>query len=210
MAYKMSSMLGFMQKEVRVYSEQDISTDERWRKFLDNESFNITSGKFNAIVVLVNPAQGQLKVEIITKGKILTACFANGSQAQAENSKQINDRIYNIYEMLYGYKFAEKKALFGFSKPAANGSASFDDHNSKITVEEAEYFSKVVPTKTNPLFAVFAFVRYYILLEKYKAVAKFNFEHKAIDKKVDQIMEQANDEELTNYFKAAILSLVCV
>lgn len=61
-----------------------------------------------------------------------------------------------------------------------------------------------------PIYGVFAFYRYYVLQDKYKAIVKFNLDHQAYFSKRDQIMETVNDGDLREYWKACILSFVCV
>lgn len=56
MAYRMRSLLGFMQKEVRVWAESELDTEQKWKSFLENDSFKISEGKFNAIILLTNPS----------------------------------------------------------------------------------------------------------------------------------------------------------
>lgn len=55
MAYRMRSLLGFMQKYVRVWAESELDTDQKWKQFLENDSFKISEGKFDAIILLSSP-----------------------------------------------------------------------------------------------------------------------------------------------------------
>lgn len=139
-------------------------------------------------------------------------CFASGSnQTIAEKSKDIQSKILNIYEMQNGKKFAKPKLLlFGGPTNGSVNDKSLEEQNSGLSIEDPERHSQLVAVKSDPLFAVFAWYRYYILQDKYKSVVKFNFEHPAIHAKRDQIMEEVNKEELSEYWKATILSFVCV
>ena len=46
MCYRMRTILGFMQKEIRVYSQGDIESASSWKQFLDGESTKISAGKY--------------------------------------------------------------------------------------------------------------------------------------------------------------------
>lgn len=74
MSSRMRSILGFMQKEVRVYSQDDISSEEAWKNFVDNESLQISKGKYKAIVLLLNIGS-QIDFVMITKEKMCTIHF---------------------------------------------------------------------------------------------------------------------------------------
>jgi hypothetical protein len=81
------------------------------------------------------------------------------------------DKSLQIHKMLNGVKFAKEKKLFG----GPSSSDELVDPNS-IIVSPPESFKEciVVP---NPTIAVFAYYRYYLLLEKYKSIVKFNLNH---------------------------------
>jgi hypothetical protein len=107
--------------------------------------------------------------------------------------------------MINGKKFAEVKVLpfmmFGAAK-AGNGSGgvSLEEHNSKLNIDEPERYEEIIRLTQNPVFAVFAFYRYYILKEKYKAVVKFNMDHKAYFGKRDQLVKLVNQQNLSEYW----------
>lgn len=135
MAFRMRSVLSFMQKEVRVYAEQEISKEESWKSFLDNESTKISAGKFNAVILLLNPAPSQLLLKIITKDKICTICFAQDNQPLEEVSACLALREKSIFEMLNGKKFAEEKKLFLFGSAQSSGNkTSIEDHNKTLNI----------------------------------------------------------------------------
>ena len=117
--------------------------------------------------------------------------------------------------MLNGKKFAEeKKMFFGAATKSASDlektKAALEAHNATLNIEEAERCKETIVVKQNPLYAVFAYYRYYVLMEKYKAIVRFNLNHKAYFGKRDAILELANDQALSPYWKASILSFVCV
>ena len=74
-----------------------------------------------------------------------------------------------------------------------------------MTIEPAIRASETIQC-SHPLYSFFAFYRYYILEEKYKAPVKFNLDHPAYFKKRDKLMELTNDESLRPYWLACLLS----
>jgi hypothetical protein len=63
-----------------------------------------------------------------------------------------------------------------------------------------------------PLIALFAFMRYYLVLAagKYKSIVKFNLNHPAYFKKRDEIVGLAQESAFQSYWHACILSLISV
>jgi hypothetical protein len=63
-----------------------------------------------------------------------------------------------------------------------------------------------------PLFALFAFLRYYLCLQagKYKSIVKFNLNHPAYFKKRDELVGLAQDNAFQSYWHACIISLISV
>jgi hypothetical protein len=110
--------------------------------------------------------------------------------------------------MMNGKKIAgKKKSLFAFGN-ASNGEAS---------VVEQTWEDKIVENKpedtikmNQPIFGLFIYFKYYLDLEKYKAIVKFNLDHKAYFKKRDELVNMANIKKYKTYWEACILSFVCV
>ena len=93
--------------------------------------------------------------------------------------------------------------MFG-SAPATKSTEEQVDLN----IDEPEYCSDEIQT-SNPLFAMFAFYRYYLMLTadkdepskcKYKAIVKFNLDHNAYYSKRDAIIELVDDAEYQLYW----------
>ena len=63
---------------------------------------------------------------------------------------------------------------------------------------------------SEPIFGLYIYFKYYLELEKYKAIVKFDLDHKAYFKKRDELVSLANDPKLKSYWEACILSFVCV
>ena len=61
---------------------------------------------------------------------------------------------------------------------------------------------------SQPLAAIFAFYRYYLLQPKYKAIVKFNLNHAKYFEKRDSILEVVSDSQYKAYFTATILSFM--
>ena len=99
------------------------------------------------------------------------------SESSEEDSADL--KVVQIHKMLNGVKFAKEKKLFG----AICSSDELPDPNTQ-EVKPAQSFKEsiVVP---NPLIGVFAYYRYYLLLEKYKSIVKFNLNHSAYFSKRD-------------------------
>jgi len=84
--------------------------------------------------------------------------------------------------MLNGKKFAvEKKPLF-MMKAGEDPAAELENQNFQCTEPEMHNETIVV---SDPLSAVFCYYRYYIFMEKYKAIMKFNLNHPAYFKMRD-------------------------
>ena len=52
----------------------------------------------------------------------------------------------------------------------------------------------------SPVFGLFIFYKYYLDLEKYKAIVKFDLDHKAYFKKRDELVTLANNEKFKTYW----------
>jgi hypothetical protein len=150
---------------------------------------------------------------IITETKVCQIIFTNqeGANTWTDSSNgdesTLEQRIKDIHEMLNGKKFAvEKKPLF-MMKPTDMKEEDLAKQNLNIDPFERHKETVVVQ---NPLAAVFCYYRYYIFQEKYKAIVKFNLNHKAYFSKRDAIVSLADNKKLTSYFNASILSFVCV
>lgn len=108
--------------------------------------------------------------------------------------------------MLNGIQFAKEKKLFGFTQDDNDSQIN----NSNIDVKQPEQANETIIVKSNPLFAVYAYYRYYVLQEKLMAIVKFNLDHQAYFSKRNEIMAVVNDAELRDYWNAALFSFICV
>ena len=96
--------------------------------------------------------------------------------------------------MLNGKKFGRGKPTFMFGSAPPKTTTKAPEVALDLDIAKAEYSYDHVHSE-NPLFALFAFYRYYCMLGnkgdpcKYKAIVKFNLNHSRYFKKRDQIIE---------------------
>merc|ERR1712224_660236 len=94
---------------------------------------------------------------------------------------------------------AKPLPLFFFgAKPVEKNNENPEENQVMSQIEDPEMCSDIMMT-SQPLAALFAFYRYYLLQPKYKAIVKFNLDHPAYFKKRDAILELVSDENFRNY-----------
>ena len=118
--------------------------------------------------------------------------------------------------MLNGKKFGAGKPKFMFGSAPAKTSVPAEVAID-LEIAKADYYSDSITTE-NPLYAIFAFYIYYLMLGdkeepekcKYKAIVKFNLDHKAYFSKRDKIIEFVYNKDLSLYWEACILMIIAV
>ena len=101
-----------------------------------------------------------------------------------------------------------KKPLFGFmAKPAEPAP---EKRVNKDIADPVRAKDTILVKEGKPIYALYALARYYIHLQKYKAIVKFDLDHKAYFSKRDAIIKMAQDKSLQQYWLASILSTICV
>ena len=111
--------------------------------------------------------------------------------------------------MMNGKKLVgKKKMMFAFGNAAAAPVQELELEGWLDKKPESQPEETILIN--SPIFGIFLYYKYYLDLEKYKSVLKFNMDHKAYFKKRDELLAKANDPKLKNYWQACILSFVCV
>ena len=127
----------------------------------------------------------------------------------------MDKRISAIHQMLNGKKFGSGKPKFSFGSAPAKTTAKPSEVAIDLEIAKADYYNDQIHTE-NPLFSLFAFYRYYLMLGgkedkcKYKAIVKFNLDHKAYFSKRDKIIEFVDTKDYFLYWQACILMIIAV
>lgn len=118
-----------------------------------------------------------------------------------KSNDALEKRVKAIYHMMNG-KFettAKPKGLFGngtnlgfVAQPAFMTQQKSEEKAGKEVKEIAEperARDTILVKSQQPLFALYAFIRYYLYQTKYKAIIKYNLNHKAYFSKRDTIVK---------------------
>ena len=65
-----------MQKPVRVYTAEEVESEDKWQNFLNNESLKISDKKFEAVFLVAPLNPLRLNLKIITETKICDIHFS--------------------------------------------------------------------------------------------------------------------------------------
>ena len=112
--------------------------------------------------------------------------------------------------MLNGKKFGAGKPKFMFGSAPVKTTPAPLEAATDLEIAKADHCFDQIHTE-NPLFALFAFYRYYCMLGgkddacKYKAIVRFNLDHKRYFSKRDELIEFADNKDYYLYWQACIL-----
>lgn len=205
---------------------------DAWEEFVSTYQDKICSGDTDAVIVIGSPGKRpqQLarikRIEMIILDGTRIARMAWGDEesepqwsddgvdgaAPESRDKLLDKKLILIHRILNGEKQKVSKAkpapLFSFgAKPVQKKDEDPKEDQPAAEVEAPQWCKDTMVT-AQPLSAVLAFYRYYLLQPKYKAIVKHDLDHPAYFKKRDRILELISQEKHRTYFTAANLSFL--
>lgn len=111
--------------------------------------------------------------------------------------------------MMNGKKFGRGKPILLFGGSAPPKTNIIPEPANNLEIANPIRVSEQIHVE-NPMFAMFAYYRYYIMQEKYKSIVKFNLDHSKYFEKRDEIIEYVDNKDFLLYWQACILITIAV
>lgn len=64
-----------MKKGITIFAQAEIESEDKWKSFLENESTKISSGKYEAVVVLLQSQPTNIDYIIVSEEKLCKSTF---------------------------------------------------------------------------------------------------------------------------------------